>query len=172
MSSKVEHPAQVEKKPKATCNLDHGGNAEDKQESTEQCKNKDGPPRLVHGLRSIGNALASAKISGRQVWQLMMVVMMTAWMVAWLSWSRSLRRAIVIVIVIFLLLPVKGSIIHAPIIATWRRILIVLDVVRIVLSFLAPLLSLPALHPSLFQEASLLCQALPVLPILPLILPD
>jgi hypothetical protein len=99
-------------------NLDHGSNAEDKQESTEQCKNKDGPPRLVHELRSISDALASTKISGRQAWQLMMVVMMTAWMIAWLSGSRSLRRAIVIVVVVFLLLPVKGSIIHAPIIAT------------------------------------------------------
>jgi hypothetical protein len=102
----------------------------------------------------------------------MMVVMMTAWMIAWLSRSRSLGRVIVIVIVVFLLLSVKRSIIHAPIITTWRRILIVLDVVCIVLGFLAPFLSLPALHPSFLQETSFFCQALPILSILPLILSD
>ena len=179
-SSKIEYPDQSREEaggdiPKLEVklyNLDHGSNAEDKQESTKQCKNKDGPPRLVHELRNIGDALASAKISGRQAWQLMMVVMMTAWMVAWFSRSRSLRRAIVIVIVVFLLLPVKGSIIHVPIIATWRRILIVLGVICIVLGFLAPFLSLPTLHPSLLQEASLLGQSLPILSILPLILPN
>jgi hypothetical protein len=100
----------------------------------------------------------------------MMVVMMTAWMVARLSRSRGLRRTIVVVvIVVFLLLPVKGSVIHAPIIATRWWILIVLD---IVLSFLAPLLSFSTLHPSLLQKSSLLCQTLPILSVLPLILPN
>jgi hypothetical protein len=28
-------------------NLDHGSNTENKKENTEQCKDKDGPPRLV-----------------------------------------------------------------------------------------------------------------------------
>jgi hypothetical protein len=85
-------------------------------------------------------------------------------------WTSSYRFVVVVVVV--LVLRIQGPFIVSPVVATRRRILVVLSVVGVVLCFLARLLALAPLHPGLFQQPPLLCQTFALLSVLDLVLPD
>ena len=85
-------------------------------------------------------------------------------------WASSYRFVVIIVVV--LVLWIQRTFIVASVIATRRRVLVVLSIICVVLCLLARLLALATLHSGLLQQASLLCQTLALLPVLDLVLPD
>lgn len=150
----------------------HDGDAEGKRKN-RQCKNTDGPPRHVQMLGAIGNWRGThARVARRYARHLLRrrVRMVLAAVVAMRDGSG--RQIIVIVVVVLVVCWIERAIVGTPVVATRRRVLGLLGVVRVVLLLLARLFALATLHPGLLEQTALFCQPPALLPILPLVLPD
>lgn len=100
----------------------------------------------------------------------MMMMVMTTRMIAATRHRGGNRGIVIIVVIVVVLLTIQRFVLWSSIIIA-SGVLLRLSVVGIVLRLLVHFLPLPALHPSLLQEPTFLCQTLALFPVFDLILP-